>query len=135
MGDIDENGKYVPVRAMIFSADKTEDTKYLHLNSHDSNQQHTHQSYSNNSTSSSHTNSNSISTQNTTSINHQNSQLFSTSSSRTSNHYPTNEELDFMLYLELLKRKEQREIETLKEWNKTVPWKQKNKNLTKKPKN
>merc|ERR1711980_86664 len=83
----------------------------------------------------SHTNSNSISTQNTTSINHQNSQLFSTSSSRTSNHYPTNEELDFMLYLELLKRKEQREIETLKEWNKTVPWKQKNKNLTKKQKN
>merc|ERR1712035_309654 len=121
---------------MIFSADKTEDTKYLHLESHDSNQQHMHQSYSNNSTSSSHTNSNSISTQNTTSINHQNSQLFSTtSSSRTSNHYPTSEELDFMLYLELLKRKEQREIETLKEWNKTVPWKQKNKNSTKKPKN
>jgi hypothetical protein len=36
---------------------------------------------------------------------------------------PTNDELDFMLYVELLKRQEQREILRLAAWNEQHPWK------------
>lgn len=119
MGDIDENGKYVPVRATIFSANKTDSKNILNQEHHINQYQFTNSSHT----------SYSISTQNTTSINnHENSRNCYCSS--TSYSYPSNEELDFMLYLELLKRKEQRELETLEQWNKTVPWKQKKKSST-----
>jgi len=41
--------------------------------------------------------------------------------------FPSNEELDFMLYLELLRRQEQLELQRLERWNEQIPWKPHNK--------
>jgi len=177
MGDIGENGEYLPVRSTIYSCTSKKPVesnsiaqKRQRLNestnspdSTDSNLIHNSDSTCNSSVSAIRSKSNSNSNKvpstvqtppnatnsnaiNSNAVKNQSSNLnfstslptnFSENSTSTNRNnsspllskrnsvgdLPTNDELDLMLYLELLKRQEQREILRIAAWNKHYPWK------------
>lgn len=170
MGDIGDNGEYLPVRATIYSSsskkqvksnsiaqkrqrfnefidspdstDSTINSDSIHDSSVSSIRSKSNSSHNSNifsttvqtplnsfdSNSAKIQSSNMIfttshqtnSTENSTSNNRNSSPLLSKRNSVED--LPTNDELDFMLYVELLKRQEQREILRIQAWNEQHPW-------------